>query len=132
MDRRTFLLGLGGAALTLALPEAAEAASWRRLATTRVNGLIDVDRVFIGAGAGQFRRIRLRVRGNALLMYRFVVQYGNGVSQEIAIRSLIPRGGYTRAIDLRGGLRNIRSVSFAYGKFPNGGGPTWVDVYGFR
>lgn len=132
MDRRTFLLGFGGAALTLALPEAAEAASWRRLATTRVNGLLDVDRVFIGAGAGQFRRVRLRVRGNDLLLYKFVIQYGNGVAHEVPVRTVIPQGGYTRAIDLRGGLRNIRSVGFAYGKVPNGRGPTWVDVYGFR
>jgi hypothetical protein len=132
MDRRTFLLGMAATPFALTLPEDAEAATWVRLGTRRVNGLIDVDRIQVGAGAGTFRRIRVRVRGNALLLYNLRVRYGNGADDQIPVRVLIPQGGYTRAIDLAGNDRFIRWVQFAYGKLPNGAGPTWVDLYGRR
>jgi hypothetical protein len=44
-----------------------------------------------------------------------VVYYSNGTSEEIEVRDRIPAGGQTRAIDLRGGDRAIRSVEFFYG-----------------
>lgn len=133
MDRRTFLLALGGTAVAAALPQAAEAApTWVRLGSRRVNRLLDVHRIAVGAGAGTFRRIRLRVRGNNLLMYRLTLRYANGRTEQLPVRALIPQGGYTRAIDLSGNRRFIRSVEFAYGKLPNGAGPTFVDLYGIR
>ena len=132
MDRRGFMLGLAGAAAALALPEAAEAAVWVPLGTRRVNGLLDVDRIHVGAGLGTFRRIRIKVRGNALLLYDLRVRYGNGSEDKIPVRVLIPQGGYTRAIDLSGNDRFIRYVQFTYGKLPNGAGPTFVELYGRR
>ncbi len=46
--------------------------------------------------------------------------------------SLSAAGAHTRSIDLVGGDRFIKSVSFTYGKFPNGNGPTYVEVRGRR
>lgn len=133
MDRRAFLTTLAGAGAAAMLPAAAEAApSWLKLGTTRVNGLADVDRIHVGAGWGKFRRVRLGVRGNNLFMYRFVVEFGNGQRQELRVRAFIPQGGYTRAIDLNGGKRFIKHVTFFYGKIPNGQGPTRVDLFGRR
>lgn len=108
MDRRTFMLGMAAALLAMALHESAEAATWIKLATLRVNGLVDVDRLHVGAGTGTFRKIRLRVRGNSLLLYDLRVRYGNGADDKIPVRLLIPQGGYTRSIDLTGGDRFIR------------------------
>lgn len=132
MDRRTFLLGMTGAAVAAALPETAEAATWVRLGSRRVNGLIDRDRIVVGSGAGPFRRLRLRVRGNSLFILDVSVRYGNGANDDLRVRTLIPQGGYTRAIDLRGNNRYIRAVTFTYGKLPNGAGPTFIDLYGIR
>jgi len=132
MDRRTFLLSLGAAALLPVLPETAEAASWTRLGTTRVNGRLDRDVIRVGAGRGTFRQLRLRVRGNSLRFFDLTVRYGNGSIDRLPVRSFIPQGGYTRAIDLRGRDRFIRDIIFTYGRFPTGPGPTFVEVWGRR
>lgn len=133
MDRRTFMLSMAGAAATaLILPETAEAATWVKLGTRKVNGLVDRDRINVGAAQGWFDKIRLRARGNALWIYDLDIRYGNGANDDIAVRRRIAQGGYTRAIDLRGGGRFIRNVRFTYGKFPNGNGPTYVELWGRR
>ncbi|MGD9915752.1 MAG: hypothetical protein AB7S80_16870 [Rhizobiaceae bacterium] len=133
MHRRAFLTTVigGGVAATM-LPGVAEAASWLHLGTRRVNGLADVDRIHVGGNWGRFRRVRLRVRGNDLFLYRMVLEFGNGGRQEVGVRAFIPQGGYTRAIDLSGDKRFIRHVTFFYGKLPNGHGPTFVELYGRR
>lgn len=134
MDRRTFLFTLTGAALTAFLPgmEAQAATGWIKLGSRRVNGFLDVDRIAVGAGEGRFRRLRLRVRGNDLFMFRMKATFENGASQDFAIRLLIPQGGYTRSLDLAGDRRFIRHVDFFYGKPKDGGGNTFVDLYGQR
>lgn len=76
--------------------------------------------------------MRLRVRGNALLVYDVRVRFVNGGEQRLNVRLLIPQGGHTRSIDLRGQNRRIRDVIFTYGKQRNGLGPTYVDLYGLR
>jgi hypothetical protein len=133
MLRRTFLSGLVLAAATPALVATqAQAASWHFLGSRRVNGAVDFDRIRVGIGKGPFERIRLTVVGNDLLVYDLEVRYGNGVIDDVPVRLLIPEGGQTRAIDLRGADRRIRSVRVAYGKFPNGNGPTYVELYGWH
>jgi hypothetical protein len=132
MDRRAFLTTLAGAGLATVLPTAADAATWVHLGTRKVNGVLDVDSIGVGAGWGTFRKVRLKVRGNDLFLYRFVVRFENGGSQEMQVANFIPQGGYTRTLDLKGGERFIRRVNFFYGKIPNGQGSTWVDVYGRR
>ena len=135
MDRRTFLSGGAlafAAAATTALSTQAEAATWVLLGRRRVNGGLDFDEIPVGRGAGTFNHIRLKVTGNDLLLYDLDVRYGNGRNDDIPVRLLIPQGGYTRAIDLRANNRLIRSVRFAYGKFRNGRGATYVELYGSR
>ncbi len=97
-----------------------------------MNGLLDHDRINVGFGAGTFDKLRLRVTGNDLMIYDLDVRYGNGVRDDLPVRLWIPQGGYTRAIDLRINNRFIRHVAFSYGKFANGRGPTWVELYGRR
>ena len=135
MDRRTFLLTFTGAALaatTLPGMEAEAAPNWIKLGTRKVNGFIDVDRIHVGSDDGRFRKLRLRVRGNDLFLFRMKATFENGGSQEFSIRLLIPKGGYTRSLDLKGDRRFIRHVDFFYGKPKNGGGGTFVDLYGQR
>ena len=132
MDRRTFLTTLAGAGVATILPATAEAATWVHLGTERVRGLVDVDRIHVGAGWGKFRKVRLRVRGNDLFLYRFVVKFENGGEQEMHVSNYIPQGGHTRTLDLHGGKRFIRHVTFFYGKIPNGQGSTWVDLFARR
>lgn len=132
MDRRSFVTGLALAAAGGLVATQAQAATWYSLGTRRVNGLVDVDQINVGAGAGVFDKIRLKVTGNDLMLYDLDVRYGNGARDDIPVRLLIPEGGMTRIIDLRYHDRFIRYVRFTYGKFANGGGPTYVELLGRR
>ena len=132
MDRRSFMLSLSAAGAAMLLPQAAEAATWVKLGTRKVNGLIDHDRISVGASWGTFDKIRLYVRGNNLWLYDLDIRFSNGSRQDVGVRAFIPQGGYTRAIDLIGDKRFIRHVTFFYGKPKNGQGPTFVELYGRR
>lgn len=132
MDRRSFIIGVGAvAAFGLAATEA-EAATWVYLGREKVSGLIDHDVINVGPGRGVFSKIKLRVTGNSLLLYDLKVQYGNGAVDDLPVRKFIPQGGYTRDIDLRRNVRFIRNVQFTYGKFFNGRGATYVELWGRR
>ena len=133
MDRRSFLFGLGISAATgLVTTTQTQAASWYFLGKRKVNGLVDVDQIDVGAGAGTFDKIKLKVTGNDLMIYDLDVRYSNGGHDDIPVRLLIPQGGWTRNLDLRYSNRHLRHVRFTYGKFPNGRGDTWVELYGRR
>jgi hypothetical protein len=132
MDRRTFLLALGSAALVPALPDAAEAASWSRLGVARVNGRLDREIIPVGRSRGTFRQIRLRVRDNDLLLLDIVVRYGNGTVERFSVGRLIRRGSYTRTFDLRGRDRSIREIYFTYSRFTDRRGSTSVEAWGRR
>ena len=130
MERRTFISGAAALAATAALTAPAQAATWVFLGKRQVNGGVDVDQIDVGRAAGVFDAIRLKVTGNDLMIYDLDVRYGNGRNDDIAVRLLIPQGGQTRVIDLRANNRFIRYVRFTYGKFANGRGATYVELYG--
>ncbi|MGH7562704.1 MAG: hypothetical protein ACRENB_16980 [Gemmatimonadales bacterium] len=46
--------------------------------------------------------------------HRVTVHFASGGNQQVELRNTIPAGGESRAIDLRGGDRVIRSVEFWY------------------
>jgi hypothetical protein len=86
------------------------------LGEANVDGGLDHDRIVVTAERGEYRAIRLRVQKAAVEFDRVVVHYGNGSSEPIPIRHVIPAGGETRLIDLPGGRRVIQSVEFWYGR----------------
>jgi hypothetical protein len=90
--------------------------SWALLGQTTVDGQRDRDRISIGRAEGKFNSLQLRVTGAPVEFQRVVVNYGDGTNEEIEVRERIPAGGQTRAIDLRGRERVIRSVDFLYSK----------------
>lgn len=66
------------------------------------------------ASRGSFRRIRLTVRESGVEFFDVAVHFANGERYDVPIRSFIPAGGETRAIDLPGHDRVIRRVVFVY------------------
>ena len=104
---------------------------WVYLGNRHVDGHRDHDVVQVGVRDGKCRAVQLRVSGGAVDFHRVIVHFGNGTSEEIAFRERIADGGRTRAIDLPGERRIIRSVEMWYGK------ESWhrrpkVEVYGIR
>ena len=109
----------------------AQRGRWTYLGDSHVDGSVDHDSIRVGRSDGSFRAIRLRVSGAAINFERVIVRFGNGTQQEIPIRSRIPDGGQTRAIDLPGERRMIQSLDLWYSKDHWSRRPK-VTLYGMR
>ncbi len=121
-----FLLAL------LAGPEAAHAGDWKFLGERSVTDRLDHDVIVVTAAKGEFRRIKLKVKGHAVDFHRVVVHYANGGDDTIEIRQRVREGGETRSIDLRGHDRFLRSVEFWYDAESRHGHKGVVRLYGKR
>lgn len=102
---------------------------WQYLGEAHVDGRSDHDNISV-SGAGAYRSIQLRVEGGPIEFDHVIVHYENGGNEELRIRQVIPAGGSTRDIDLRGNRRNIRSVELYYGKARRREGRPAVKLYG--
>lgn len=103
---------------------------WEYLGQAHVDGRADHDKISVDNG-GSFRAILLEVRDGAIEFNRVVVHFENGADHDTNIRERIPSGGRTRAIDLPGDRRRIRSVELWYKKANWKRRPS-VKLYGQR
>ena len=87
---------------------------WVLLGQRQVSDRVDHDVVAVGSTRGDFRRIKITVQRASVDFQRVVVHYRNGGDQTVALRNTIGAGGESRAIDLDGRDRAIRSVEFWY------------------
>jgi hypothetical protein len=94
-----------------------------------VNFLADND-VISASGGGPFKAIQLRVSGNGINMRDLKVIYGNGVVDDLRVRSNINAGGQTRWIDLKGQKRQIKQIRMSYASKLNFKGLADVCAYG--
>ena len=117
--KRLLILGLAGAAATVAAVAPANAQfgrwtdrGWRTVAYTRVDGR-DTDTVRL-RGHIRERAIRLCAINQPLNLRDFDIRYQNGGHQDVATRAVLRAGTCTRAVDLRGGRRDIAAVRLRY------------------
>jgi hypothetical protein len=132
MDRRSFFLGATGFATAAFAANEAKAAPLVFLGRRKVDILADHDVIHVGASQGFFKKIQFHVSGNDVFLYDVDVRYANGGRDDIPTRFKVPQGGFSRKIDLRFNNRKIQSVSFFYGKLPNGRGATHIELFGWR
>ena len=104
---------------------------WERLGDSRVDGRQDHDNIRVNA-RGRFRAIRFFVQGGDIEIQRVVVHFDNGADTEVEVRDRIRNGRTTRAIDLPGDERRIRSVEFWYGRENWGRSRPQLVLYGRR
>jgi hypothetical protein len=104
---------------------------WERLGDSRVDGKRDHDNIRVNARGG-FRAIRFFVQGGEIEFQRVVVHFENGADTDVEVRERIRRDGNTRAIDLPGDERRIRSVEVWYGKGSWGRSRPQLVLYGRR
>ena len=102
------------AALAVAVPAASQGKAWTLLGTRTVNDRLDHDAIAVTGDRGTFRQIKIKVERHAVDFKKVVVHFGNGNDQEVEMRGTIRAGGETRAIDLDGTNRVIRSVELWY------------------
>lgn len=135
MNLKTISIATGAAAL--AVFAFAQDASAQRLRTEGlgcrdVNFRVDRDAIQVGRRDGSFRAVRLTVRGAPVEMFDLKVVYGNGERDDLSVRQVIPAGGATRWIDLRGRDRFIRRIDLAYRSVPTPRGRATVCAEGLR
>lgn len=123
---RTILLA--AAALALAGPAAAQG-GWKFLGDKTVNDATDRDTVHLPGGA-RYTSVRICVDKAPVRFYDVGVHFGNGGSQDASVAALIAPGACTRAIDLKGGARDITRITFLYEAKSLGRKPAHVRVYG--
>jgi hypothetical protein len=102
---------------------------WTLLGERLVSDRADHDVITVTSARGSFRQIKLTVNRHAVDFQKVVVHFGNGSDQTLAMRNTVPAGGETRAIDLEGTNRFIRSVEFWYDA-KSRGGRAMVRLYG--
>ena len=120
LTRRTMLAGVFalGAALT---PIQAFAASWVDLGSRTVNLFFDHDTIRVGAGAGLYTDVRVKVAGNTVFIRDMNITFSNGSHYDVPLRFTFLPGTASRVISLPGAVRHIRRVDFSYTKLPGGG-----------
>jgi hypothetical protein len=101
---------------------------WVLLGSAHVDGGVDHDKIKVNSNQ-TFASIQFRVSGSAIKFDHVIVQYGNGQSETLQLRSQIPAGGESRAIDLPGARRQINRIDLWYEKAHWGAKPE-VQVYG--
>jgi putative transposon-encoded protein len=89
---------------------------WNHLGDKHVDGNSDHDKISLGSSEGWFRQLQIRVEDAPVSFKRVVVHFGNGTDEELQFREIINPGESTRAMDLRGRRRIIKSVEFWYEK----------------
>jgi hypothetical protein len=103
---------------------------WSHLGDKHVDGNSDHDKISLGRSEGYFRQLQIRVADAPVSFNRVVVHFGNGTDEELTFREVINPGGSTRAMDLRGRRRIIKSVEFWYEKADWGSKRPTVSLYG--
>lgn len=130
-----FVAGIAGLCILMfgfsAPARAQREGRWEYLGEANVDGNVDHDNIVVTAARGAYRAIVIRVLKAPVEFDRVIVHFGNGSSDPIYIRHLIPAGSQTRVIDLPGEKRIIQSVEFWYGRASGSGRPK-VRLFGMH
>ena len=89
-------------------------AKWERLGSRKVNYGLDKDVIKVGVLEGGFTKLKVQVRGGAINMHKMTVHYANGTSEVLAVKHNFSKNSGTRVIDLKGGKRIIKKITFFY------------------
>lgn len=103
---------------------------WKKLGTKKVSYKLDKDVLYVGTTEGGFKKLKLLVSGGNLNMYKMVVEYGNGSKDNIPLKHNFTKQSDTRVIDLEGGKRIIKKITFWYDTKNNSRRKAKVHVFG--
>ncbi|NJL75591.1 MAG: DUF2541 family protein [Saprospiraceae bacterium] len=87
---------------------------WKVLGSKQVDWKVDKDVLLVGAYEGEINKLKIRVTGGTVNIINMVVTYANGVEDDIPMRHIFKKGATSREIDLRGGDRIIKKITFVY------------------
>ncbi|MBB1486673.1 hypothetical protein [Oceanospirillum sediminis] len=107
MARSAFLL------VFMALIALPVQASWQQLGRQAVSGEADMNWIQVRNPDG-FRQLRLMVKGAGVRIHRMTLVFQNGERYIARIDRFIPANSESHLINLPGGSRVIRQISFFY------------------
>jgi len=113
MNRRLAVLAFAAVMVSVATSASAQR-GWTMLGQRAVTDRADHDVIAVTSERGTFKQIKLSVQRASVDFRRVVVHFGNGDKQELEMKNTIRAGGETRAIDIDGTDRVIKSVEFWY------------------
>ncbi|MEJ1156866.1 hypothetical protein [Prosthecomicrobium sp. N25] len=115
----------------LALLATASAASAAEPLGCRTVGLdVDRDVIAVGKQEGRWTAVKLTVAGNDVEIYDLKIVYGGGKAEDFSVRSVIPKNGETRWIDLKGDGKAIRQIELVYRSVKERKGQAVICAYG--
>jgi hypothetical protein len=112
-----FALAIGSMlahAAEVARPRPGAPGQWVQIGRVSASHQADHDRIVVQGRFDDFRRLKFSVKDAPLKLRRVVVTYDRGGAEKLEVRDDIRKGGETRAIDLNGGQRSLRSIEFWY------------------
>ena len=83
-------------------------------------------------GQGSFRAIKFKVEGRAVEFRDVKVHFASGGTEDVEIRRVIPAGGESRVINIRGRDRVIKTIELWYDAQSLGGKTATVKVLGLN
>src|SRR5437016_5813917 len=124
LSMKKFLVSVFALAVFWSLTPAAHAAeNWIFLGEAHVDGQHDHDNISVGAAAGRYRFLQIRVMNAPIEFDHIVVHYWNGEPETLHVRDVIRAGSHSRAIPLQGD-RIVQSLELWYSKAnPNSSKP---------
>ena len=88
--------------------------TWTALGSRIVSDSTDHGTIVISAAQGTYRSVKIMVLRSPVRFDRLVLTFENGERRELKLHELLPAGGETRIIHLKGAERAIRGVDFWY------------------
>jgi hypothetical protein len=96
-------------------PKPGSTGTWQLLGSTQASHSADHDVILIKGPFDYFRKLKFKVTNSPLNLQRMLVRYDDGgLPESIPVNSTVPKGGESRAIDLKGGKRKLKSVEYWY------------------
>jgi hypothetical protein len=108
-----------------------DSTGWVKLGEREVNGRLDHDRITVGRHDGRFTKLTLHVENSDLELLDLEITFGNNQKFHADVRHVFREGSRTRAIDLPGDERTIKTIDLKYKNLP-GGGRARVEIWGWK
>lgn len=132
LNRRfLWMMGLLAALTVSGSLYAQEERNWVLLGAAHVDKRADHDRIKVHRSQESFRAIRLQIDGGNVEIDRIVVHFRDGITSDRLMHVRLASGSTSRAIDLPGRRRIIKSVELWYRKDSSSTRPT-VSLFGLR
>ena len=91
---------------------------WHKIGETIVDFNTDADEIAV-VGADRFGFIKINVTDAAINLISFDIYFESGDKQSVTIGKDIKAPGETRVVQLNGGERSIKKITFIYKTIPN-------------